>query len=33
MVFGVPVATDEKYGRFKQLMDIGKEKGFVHTTR
>jgi RNA polymerase primary sigma factor len=29
MVFGVPVATDEKYGRFKQLMDIGKEKGFV----
>jgi RNA polymerase primary sigma factor len=23
------VATDEKYGRFKQLMDTGKAKGFV----
>jgi RNA polymerase primary sigma factor len=25
----VPVATDEKYGRLKQLMEVGKEKGFV----
>jgi len=25
----VPVATDEKYGRIKQLMEVGKEKGFV----
>jgi RNA polymerase primary sigma factor len=23
------VATDEKYGRLKQLMEVGKEKGFV----
>jgi len=23
------VATDEKYGRIKQLMEVGKEKGFV----
>jgi RNA polymerase primary sigma factor len=23
------VATDEKYGRLKQLMDLGKEKGYV----
>jgi len=23
------VATEEKYGRLKQLMDTGKEKGFV----
>ena len=28
-VNGVPVATDEKYGRLKQLMEVGKEKGFV----
>ncbi len=27
--FGVPVASDEKYGRLKQLMDTGKEKGYV----
>ena len=26
---GVPVASDEKYGRLKQLMDVGKEKGYV----
>src|SRR5258708_12977154 len=26
---GVPVATDDKYGRLKQLMEVGKEKGFV----
>ncbi len=26
---GVPVAAEEKYGRLKQLMDSGKEKGFV----
>ena len=25
----MPVATEEKYGRLKQLMDTGKEKGFV----
>jgi RNA polymerase primary sigma factor len=29
LVNGVPVATDEKYGRLKQLMEVGKEKGFV----
>ena len=23
------MATDEKYGRLKQLMEVGKEKGFV----
>ncbi len=23
------MATDEKFGRLKQLMDTGKEKGFV----
>src|SRR5208282_4845337 len=28
-VNGVPVATEEKYGRLKQLMEVGKEKGFV----
>ncbi len=28
-VSGVPVATEEKYGRLKQLMEVGKEKGFV----
>ena len=27
--FGVPVASEEKYGRLKQLMDVGKEKGYV----
>ena len=27
--YGVPVATDEKFGRMKELMDVGKEKGFV----
>ena len=26
---GVPVATEEKFGRLKQLMETGKEKGFV----
>ncbi len=26
---GVFVTADEKYGRIKQLMDLGKEKGFV----
>jgi RNA polymerase primary sigma factor len=25
----VPVATDDKFGRMKQLMETGKEKGFV----
>src|SRR5580704_17402351 len=25
----MPVATDDKYGRLKNLMDTGKEKGFV----
>ena len=29
LVSGVPVATEEKFGRLKQLMDTGKEKGFV----
>jgi RNA polymerase primary sigma factor len=29
LVNGVPVATDDKYGRLKQLMEVGKEKGFV----
>jgi RNA polymerase primary sigma factor len=28
-VSGVPVATEEKFGRLKQLMEVGKEKGFV----
>ena len=23
------MATDDKYGRLKQLMEVGKEKGFV----
>ncbi len=26
---GVPVATEEKFGRLKQLMETGKEKGFA----
>ncbi len=26
---GRPVAVEDKLGRFKQLMDVGKEKGFV----
>src|SRR5260370_1042103 len=26
---GVPVAADGKFGRLKQLMDVGKEKGYV----
>jgi RNA polymerase primary sigma factor len=26
--YGVPVATDEKFGRMNQLMDVGKQKGF-----
>jgi RNA polymerase primary sigma factor len=29
MAFGVPVGSEEKYGRLKQLMDDGKEKGYV----
>src|SRR5690242_13667933 len=29
LVNGVPVATEDKYGRLKQLMEVGKEKGFV----
>jgi RNA polymerase primary sigma factor len=29
MAFGVPVGSEEKYGRLKQLMDAGKEKGYV----
>jgi RNA polymerase primary sigma factor len=27
--FGVPVAIEDKYDRLKQLMDAGKEKGYV----
>src|SRR5579863_6086176 len=27
--YGVPVATDDKFGRMKDLMEVGKEKGFV----
>jgi len=27
--FGVPVAREEKFGRLKNLIDTGKEKGFV----
>ncbi len=26
---GVQVAIEDKYGRLKQLMDVGKEKGYV----
>src|SRR5260370_24315512 len=26
---GLPVGADDKYGRVKQLMEVGKEKGFV----
>jgi RNA polymerase primary sigma factor len=26
---GLPVSADDKYGRVKQLMEVGKEKGFV----
>ncbi len=29
MGFGVPVASEDKYGRLKQLMNVGKEKGYV----
>ncbi len=29
LVIGVPVGVDEKFGRVKQLMESGKEKGFV----
>src|SRR5579871_1109790 len=29
LVSGVMVSVDDKFGRVKQLMEVGKEKGFV----